>query len=46
VNNDELFAKVLLEAEEEVDRIALENAVNGYQSRLIPGHSRRGVSKK
>ena len=46
IYNDELFANVLLEAGEEVDRIALEKTINGYQSRLVPGHSRRGVSKQ
>ena len=45
-DNDEVFANVLLEAEEEVDRIALEKTINGYQSRLVPGHSRRGVNKQ
>jgi hypothetical protein len=52
-DNYDLFAKVFIEAEAEVDQMTLEKTINGHKSRLnpgntklVPGHSRRGVTKQ
>ena len=41
----DLIEKVLEDSKTQLDQATLEKTLRGFQTRLIPGHNRRGVSK-
>ena len=42
----DLIDKVLEDSKSELEKANLEKTILGFQTRLIPGHNRRGITKE